>query len=162
LLPEAVLRPVAAFITTSPWNLILVIPHEIRRGLSLCSAVDYFRVLAKTQGHNQMIVPVVCGGLSAVFGGMFLFPVLERNLLPHNTQPKNAPSVFADLQKKPAFIVPLGCALLYNIYVTYPGLIPLTHDQIQLVVVVMFVALPIVQWLTKKPVVLATKKPKKE
>ncbi len=137
-------KMISKILTNRPYNFIIILPNEFRRGLALIAAVKTYRQFAlNTPYHNEYIVPTFMGGLTLCVGGL-LFPIYERNLLPNSINTAKQ-SVLDNITWR--LLVPFLCAFYYNLCLMHSAHKILPFEP-EFVVVTAFMAVPVGEWLT--------------
>lgn len=140
-------RKLCKFLTMTPWNFVLILPNEFRRGHALCASVRAYREFAnETQYFHEILTPTILGGMSQCMGTL-IFPILERNLLVNHSQPKNQePSIdHLTVGAKLAFF----CAFFYNLCIVEADVLPFGIDPAEWIVVSAYMALPLLLYINK-------------
>ncbi|KAL0480095.1 hypothetical protein AKO1_007288 [Acrasis kona] len=148
-LPTNLKKKVCDVLTATPYNFILIIPNEFRRGHALCASVRAYRQFAnETKYFHEILTPSILGGMSQVMGG-FIFPILERNLLNNHSQPSDKEALIDHLTV--GHKVTFFCAFFYNLcIVESKTILQFEIDIAQWMVVGAYMVLPIFMYLKRR------------
>jgi len=123
VLPEFIVLFLFDWLNVSPWNLLLVLPHEFRRGMALCSLLASYK---KQIGDQSWIAPIVLAALGACLGS-FTFSTLRFGVLLNHEERLNEYREFKELvsqKKRPTtpfehipfkVLYPFICSFVYSI-----------------------------------------------
>jgi hypothetical protein len=143
-MPLEAKKQISKFLTTKPYNFIVVIPNEYRRALGLCSNVRNYS--SRATEDNKFLMPVLVSGITLCMGSL-LFPFIAQVLPNYEATPaKSTPSILSNPPWR--MRIPFICAFFLNMCIIY-NLRQLFPFEPELLVACTFMAVPVFEWITQ-------------